>query len=102
MNRKEIILQEIDVNPENPLNHYLLAVEERAEGNFEACILVLKTLISNYPDYHPSYYTLAELLYQLDHTLEATRIANLGIAKAKDLQFMKVLHELEQLVMLND
>jgi len=102
MNRKELISQAVVENPENPLNHYLLAIEERAEGNLERCIEILYSLIERFPDYHPTYYMLAELLYQSDQTNEGTRIAELGIQKAKDLQLTKVFHELEQLILLND
>ena len=102
MNRREIILQEIKEDPENPFNYYLLAMEERADGNLENCIHILETILSKHPDYQPTYYTLAEILYSLDQTLDATKIAKLGIQKAKDLQLMKVLHELEQLILLND
>lgn len=102
MNRKELISQAIDENPENPLNHYLLAIEERSEGQIEPCIKSLYSIIDRFPTYHPTYYTLAELLYQSDKTDEGTRIANAGIRNAKDLQLTKVLHELEQLKLIND
>ncbi len=102
MNRREIILKEIEDQPENPMNHYLLAIEERRDNNIEACISALNRLIDDFPDYHPSYYVLAEIYYQLDLIDEGTRIANLGIKKAKDLQLSKVLSELEQLKLLND
>lgn len=102
MNRREFILIEIEQNPSNPLNYYLLAVEERSMGNISEAINILKNLTINFPDYHPTYYTLAELLYQTDRVDEATRIAEAGIIKAKDLQLLKVSRELEQLILLND
>jgi len=42
MNRKEIILKEIENHPENPLNIYLLALEERRDANWANCIELLK------------------------------------------------------------
>lgn len=102
MNRREFILIEIEQNPSNPLNYYLLAVEERSMGNISEAINILKNLTINFPDYHPTYYTLAELLYQTDHIDEGTKIAEAGILKAKDLQLLKVSRELEQLILLND
>jgi tetratricopeptide (TPR) repeat protein len=102
MNRREIILNEINENPQNPFNYYLLAVEERSIGSVSASIEILQQLILNFPNYHPSYYTLAELLYQEDRTSEATAIAEQGIVKAKDLHLLKVSRELEQLILLND
>lgn len=102
MNRKEIILQELNENPDNPFNYYLLAVEERSIGNLDKSTYLLQSLIERFPDYYPTYYTLAEIFYQLDRTEEATAIATLGIKKAKDLQLMKVLRELEQLILVND
>ena len=102
MNRREIILKEIEDQPENPMNHYLLAIEERRDNNIEASISILNKLLDNFPEYYPSYYVLAEIYYQLDLIEEGTRIANLGIKKAKDLQLSKVLSELEQLKLLND
>jgi hypothetical protein len=102
MNRKELISQAIEENSENPLNHYLLAIEERSEGLIDHCIIRLYSIIERFPTYHPTYYTLAELLYQLDQTDEGTKIANAGIINAKDLRLTKVLHELEQLILIND
>jgi hypothetical protein len=102
MNRKEIILQEIEKNPQEPLNYYLLALEERRNKEWEACINLLKNLIEQFPTYHPSYYVLAEIFYQLDRIEEGTSIAERGIQQAKVLQLGKVLHELEQLMLLND
>jgi len=102
MNRKELISQAVVDNPENPFNHYLLAIEERSEGNLARCIEILYSLIDQFPAYHPTYYTLAELFYQSDQTEEGTRVAELGIQNAKDLQLTKVFHELEQLILLND
>ncbi|MHA8079887.1 hypothetical protein VR610_01915 [Aquirufa regiilacus] len=102
MNRREIILNEIKENPQNPFNYYLLAVEERSTGSITSSIEILYELKQNFPDYHPTYYTLAELLYQLDRNTEATAVAEEGIIKAKDLQLLKVSQELEQLILLND
>ena len=102
MNRSEFILNEIKEDPQNPLNYYLLALEERSIGNVESSISILQNLIINHPDYHPSYYTLAELFYTAERITEGTQIAELGILKAKDLQLMKVSHELEQLILIND
>jgi tetratricopeptide (TPR) repeat protein len=102
MNRREIILQEINDNPGIPLNYYLLAVEERAIGNTKICIDLLESLIDRFPNYHPSYYTLAELLYQLDRTDDGTHYAKLGIIVASELQLPKVVKELESLIIIND
>lgn len=102
MNRREIILSEIKENPQNPFNYYLLAVEERSTGSITSSIEILIELKQNFPDYHPTYYTLAELLYQSDRNTEATAVAEEGIIKAKDLQLLKVSRELEQLILLND
>ncbi len=102
MNRREIILEEINKDETNPMNYYLLALEDRRDNQLTDCIEQLSILIKRFPDYHPSYYVLAEIYYQLDRINEGTTIVNQGIQKAKDLQLMKVLHELEQLKLLND
>lgn len=102
MNRREIILQEINDNPQNPFNYYLLALEERSLGNHQEAIEQLFNLKNLFPSYQPTYFTLAELLYLEDRTKEATIVAEEGIINAKDLQLMKVLKELEQLILLND
>ncbi len=102
MNRREIILKEIENQPENPLNYYLLALEERREADWVACIGSLQRLIQRFPDYHPSYYVLAEIHYQLDEIEEGTRIAKQGMEITKGLQLMKAYHELAQLIELND
>ncbi len=102
MNRREIILKEIENQPENPLNYYLLALEDRRESDWVACIASLQLLIQRFPEYHPSYYVLAEIHYQLDQIDEGTRIAKKGMEITKGLQLMKAYHELVQLVELND
>lgn len=102
MNRKEIILEEIEKDPNNPINLYFLAIEERAEGNLDACILVLKRIINIFPAYQPTYYTLAELLYEMEQSVEANGIVHLGILKAREHNLPKVVRELESLIMLND
>lgn len=102
MNRREFILNELQENPTDPVNYYLLAVEDRSIGEFDACIKLLIDLIHRYPNYHPSYYMLAEIYYHLERTEEGTLVALQGIRKAKDLQLLKVSSELEQLIDLND
>ena len=102
MNRRELILKEIENQPEEPLNYYFLALEERRDANWQTCIDLLKKLIKNHPAYQPSYYVLAEIHYQLDQIEEGTFIAKKGIEIAKGLHQMKALHELEQLIQLND
>jgi hypothetical protein len=66
------------------------------------CIDLLESLIDRFPNYHPSYYTLAELLYQLDRTDDGTHCAKLGIIVANELQLPKVVKELESLIIIND
>jgi len=102
MNRRELILKELSENPTDPLNYYLFAVEERSIGDFDASIEQLVYLINQHPNYHPSYYMLAEIYYHLDRIEEGTQIALQGIQKAKNLQLLKVSSELEQLINLND
>lgn len=102
MNRRELILKEIENQPEEPLNYYFLALEERREANWLKCIDLLNLLIKNHPNYLPSYYILAEIHYQLDQIVEGTLIARKGTEIAKGLHQMKALHELEQLIQLND
>ncbi|WP_395768990.1 hypothetical protein [Aquirufa sp.] len=102
MNRREIILQEIENNPNNPLNYYFLAIEERSIGNLETSIEMLKNIIDKFPEYQPSYYTIAELLYELDRTEEGTFFAKKGILIANKLHLTKVVNELESLILIND
>jgi hypothetical protein len=102
MNRKKIIENEILIDPNNPLNHYLLAIELRQEMNFMKFETTLDYMLINFKDYLPIYFLYAEYLYQIDNSDKARTLAQIGIEIAKERNNEKVEKELNQLILIND
>jgi hypothetical protein len=102
MNRKKFIENEIENDANNPLNYYLLAIELRKEMNFIQFENTLEYMLKNFHEYLPIYFVYAEHLYQIENNDKAKKIANMGIAIAKEKQNVKVAKELEQLILIND
>ena len=102
MNRKKIIENEILIDPNNPLNHYLLAIELRQEMNFDKFETTLEFMLINFKDYLPIYFLYAEYLFQIDNNEKARTLAHIGIGIAIERNNEKVARELNQLILIND
>lgn len=102
MNRKEFIEEEINKEPNNPFNYYLLAFEYKMEGNFSQLETIAEYIIEKYGDYQPIYYFYAEHLYATDKEHLGKQVALEGIKLAKKYLNNKIVHELEQLININD
>jgi hypothetical protein len=102
MNRIEFIESEINKEPNNPLNYYLLALEYRKEGNFTQLEITAEYILEKHSDYQPIYYFYAEHLYGTNREKFGTQIALKGIKLAnKDLKY-KISNELTQLIEINE
>ncbi|MEY2792726.1 MAG: hypothetical protein RJA76_718 [Bacteroidota bacterium] len=73
--RKNIILEEIKNEPENPFNYYLLALELKREGNKKEALQEFDYLINNFPDYLPVYQTY--ILYLIELAIEDEKLIQL-------------------------
>lgn len=100
--RKNIILEEINNEPENPFNYYLLAIELYKEGDFEQANQQFNQLLENFPTYLPSYYTYAEKLIEQNLNLEyAEKIIERGLMVAEEQKNNKAQRELQALLDIN-
>lgn len=100
--RKNIILEEIKNEPENPFNHYLLALEYYAEQDFEQANKQFKQLLDSFPNYLPCYYTFAEkLIEQKTELTLAEEIIEKGLKIAQDQENKKAQRELQALLDIN-
>jgi tetratricopeptide (TPR) repeat protein len=101
MNRKEFIENEIKLDPENPMNYYLLALEFRKIGNILEFESALELLINRFNNYLPTYYIYAEYLYSNNQNEKAEEIIKKGIELAFVTKHTKIINELKQLNEIN-
>ena len=101
MDRKEFIKNEINQDPMDPFNHYLLAIEYHKEGAIKEAYDLFEELITQFPDYVATYYTYANALLASDEENKAEKIIRQGIEEAEKKGAAKALKELKQLLELN-
>ena len=101
MDRKEFIKNEINQDPTDPFNHYLLAIELYKEKAIEASFEQFERIITDFPDYIATYYTYANALLTESKEDRAEEIIRLGIIEAEKKGAAKALKELKQLLELN-
>lgn len=101
MIRKEFIENEIKLDPENPMNYYLLALEFRKLGNYLEFESTLETLINRFNDYLPTYYIYGGYLYSNNQNEKAEEIIKKGIDLAFVMENTKMINELKQLNEIN-
>lgn len=101
MERKEFIKNEIKLEPENPFNYYLLALELKKEGDVEKSVEEFNQLVEYFPSYIATYYSFSDYLLELGKDDKAKEILELGIERAEANGSTKALHELKQLLELN-
>ncbi|GHE62848.1 MULTISPECIES: tetratricopeptide repeat protein [Roseivirga] len=91
--RIELLQKYIEQEPNEPFNYYALANEYMASDAPKALNILLKVL-SDFPDYLPTYYQAAQLLTQLEQEEKALEVYEDGIALAKIQGNHKILNEL--------
>ena len=101
MDRKEFIKNEINQDPTDPFNHYLLAIEYLKEGEMEESFKQFESILSHFPDYIATYYTYANALLAAGKEERAEEIVQIGIVQAEKKGAAKALKELKQLLELN-
>lgn len=101
MNRQEIISSEIENDPNNPFNYYLLAIEFRQLNSFQDLENVMELMLERFEYYLPLYYFYAEHLFQMDKIEKATQISERGIRLAQESGNSKLVNELKQLILIN-
>jgi tetratricopeptide (TPR) repeat protein len=98
MNRKEFIISELKENPQDPFNHYLMALEYLKEDNRVEAISLFDNIYTTSPNYLPVYYIYALNLIELKRFKEAHLIIEKGIQLANNTNKEKVKNELSQLL----
>ncbi|WP_370086143.1 tetratricopeptide repeat protein [Ekhidna sp.] len=92
--RISLLKQFIADEPSNPFNKYALAMEYYEESPDEALNL-LRSVLSDHPDYLPSYFKAAHLLWENEDWDEAEEIFKKGIELAERQQDEKATLELK-------
>jgi tetratricopeptide (TPR) repeat protein len=101
MDRKEFIKKEINSDPTDPFNYYLLAIECQKEGAIEEAFGLFTRLLADFSDYIATYYTYANALLAEQQETKAEEIIKQGIVIAEKKGDAKALKELKQLLELN-
>jgi tetratricopeptide (TPR) repeat protein len=101
MDRKEFIKNEINQDPMDPFNYYLLAIEYQKEGMRQEAFEKFEQMITDFPDYVATYYTYANALLEENEEEKAEAIIHLGLKVAEEKGAAKALKELKQLLELN-
>jgi tetratricopeptide (TPR) repeat protein len=89
MDRKEFIKNEINQDPMDPFNHYLLAIEYQKEGALRESFSLFEGIITQFPDYVATYYTYANALLASDEEDKAEKIIRQGINEAEKKELQK-------------
>ena len=92
--RIKLLQQYIENEPENPFNHYALAMEYY-EVQPEKSLDLLEELSQKRPDYLPTYFKLAHLYWEYDNLDRAETIFKKGIELAEEQSDQKTLEELK-------
>ncbi|WP_435355213.1 tetratricopeptide repeat protein [Emticicia sp. SJ17W-69] len=93
--RLKILLEYLAEEPNEPFNIYAVAMEYINKDNKQA-LFYLKKLLSEHPDYVPTYYHAAALYFELDEIEKAKQTYELGIEKAQQKQNVKAFDELKR------
>ncbi len=91
--RLDLLKQFLAEDPADPFNWYALALEKMKTDHAEASTLFSK-LMTDFPDYVPTYYQAGMLAIELNDTEKAADIFEKGIICAKKQNDMKAANEL--------
>ncbi len=92
--RINFLLDQIEIEPEDPFNYYGLAIEYNNELPNKA-LEYFEILLIRFPDYLPTYYHAANLYFNLDNFEKAKDTYLKGIELATNLKKEKTLKELQ-------
>lgn len=96
MNESRIALlkQYLEEEPDNPFNAYALAMEYY-DVDPQKSLLYLENLLQKNPDYLPTYFKAAHLLWEEEQWDRAEEVFKAGIALATEQNDSKALGELQ-------
>lgn len=94
MTRLEQLKQFAAEEPDDPFNHYALALEY-LKNNPDEAHEIFKRLLLSHPDYLPTYYPYAQLLAERKEVALAEQTFQNGIQAAKKAGDMKTMRELQ-------
>jgi tetratricopeptide (TPR) repeat protein len=89
----EQLLQFVHEEPEDPFNLYAVAVEYLKLDSSKA-LPFFDILVSDHPDYVPTYYTFGKFLQQRGELKKAKLVYEAGIEKATKKNDIKAIGEL--------
>lgn len=92
--RIELLNKYILEEPNNPFNRHALAMEYY-ERQPEIALNHLNQLLDQFPEYLPSYFKAAHLLWDYEDWDKADQVFSNGIALAEKQKDQKALHELK-------
>jgi tetratricopeptide (TPR) repeat protein len=95
--RIDQLIQFIKDDPDDPFNHYALALEY-CKMDEKHAMEIFENLLKNHPQYIPVYYQLAQLYARIGQKEKAIQTFNVGIAIAREHQDYKTLRELNTAV----
>jgi tetratricopeptide (TPR) repeat protein len=93
--RLKILFQYLEEEPNEPFNVYAIAMEY-INKDIQKAKFYLERLLTEYPDYLPTYYHVAAVYVDLEDFTKAENIYKLGIEKAQHQQSMKAFDELNR------
>lgn len=88
--------------PNDPFPNYALGLEYMSEEACEKAMSFFEKLITQHPDYLPTYYQMGLALEKLNEPKRAREIYRQGIALAKTTKDFKTKAELEEALSLLD
>ena len=99
MNVKRIAMLEklIEEDPADPFLIYALALEYQVAEKEKARLLFDK-LLTNYPDYLPTYYLAGNFFLEQNEVTHATEILQRGLALAKEQNNRSTMREIQGLL----
>jgi tetratricopeptide (TPR) repeat protein len=92
--RIKFLLEQIELDPEDPFNLYALAIEYKDSQQNKA-IQYFEKLLKEFPNYLPTYYHAAALLFETNQNKAAENTYLKGIKLAEKLKKEKALKELK-------
>lgn len=90
-----ILAQYLQEDPDDPFNHYAYAVE-LAKSAPEEAFEIMQSIVNQFPDYLPVYYTAASLASDLEEYQAGKKLLLEGISLAEATNEQKALSELKR------
>lgn len=89
------LLKTAEQAQDNPFVLYAIGIEYKNRQEYQSALAWFEKVLSNFPDYVPCFYHMAETLCSLGRDAEAKSIYERGIEAARKASDMHALSELE-------